>query len=121
LAVLFYFLLRYRGNFAEKMMQMKLKFIILSAFLIHTISLKAQAQQVTEDGKLIFEKNCTRCHGYDGTKGYWGAKNLRKSKLDDEKLYATIANGRWIMPSWKRKLTPDQIHAVIAYIKTLRN
>lgn len=100
---------------------MKLKIIIPLLFIIHSFAVKAQAQQTADDGKLIFEKKCTRCHGSDGTKGYLGAKNLRKSRLDDDGLFATITNGRWIMPSWKRKLTPQQIHAVIVYIKTLRN
>ena len=100
---------------------MKLKIIIPLLFTIHSLTVKAQTQQAADDGKVIFEQKCTRCHGNDGTKGYLGAKNLRKSRLDDDGLFATITKGRWIMPSWKRKLTPQQIRAVIAYIKTLRN
>jgi mono/diheme cytochrome c family protein len=81
----------------------------------------AQKPPVEMNGKILFKKNCTGCHGYDGTKGAYGAKNLRKSKLDNEALVKAISNGNWIMPKWKKRLSPGQIQAIADYIKTFRD
>lgn len=90
------------------------------AVLLLSESIRIMAREPAEDGKAIFEKKCTRCHGSDGTRGLFGARNLQTSRLSDEALYFTISEGRRIMPSWKKKLKPEQINQVIAYIKTLR-
>lgn len=71
-------------------------------------------------GKDLYEQNCSKCHGYDGTKGKFGAKNLRNSVLTDEQSVMIIQKGKGIMPSWEKKLTSEQIHAIISYIKTWR-
>lgn len=94
-------------------------FLVLVFFF--ALSAKAQQEKATlEDGKVLFQRNCTRCHGYDGKLGQHGAKNLQASKLDDRQLLKIISNGKWFMPKWKKVLTAEQISAVIAYIKTLR-
>jgi cytochrome c6 len=66
---------------------MKSKTILF--FLLSTcMSLNASAQNSTSaiGGKAIFENNCVRCHGNDGAKGAFGAKNLRKSQMDHATL-----------------------------------
>lgn len=78
-------------------------------------------QPVELNGKVLFETKCAKCHGTDGNKGQYGAKNLRKSRLSDDELFTTIGNGSWIMPKWKKKLTREQLLSVAAYVKTLRN
>ncbi|MGN8069921.1 cytochrome c [Mucilaginibacter sp. SG564] len=80
----------------------------------------AYAQNSPLTGKPLFEKKCATCHGNDGTRGRWGAANLRLSKLDNNELLYTISNGRGFMPNWGKKLTAGQISSVIEYIKTLR-
>lgn len=71
-------------------------------------------------GQELYGKYCTPCHGTDGTKGKFGAKDLQKSKLADADLIRIITEGRRWMPSWKKKLSPDQIAEVMDFIKTLR-
>jgi len=78
------------------------------------------AQNPPLTGRALFEKKCATCHGNDGTRGRWGAKNLQISKLDNDELLSTISNGRGIMPNWGKKLSAGQISSVIEYIKTLR-
>jgi mono/diheme cytochrome c family protein len=80
----------------------------------------AQKQLPPLSGKQLFEKKCAKCHGKDGTKGLFGAKNLPASKLTDPELFSIICNGKKIMPSWQKKLSMDEISAVIEYIKTMR-
>ncbi|PWV56806.1 cytochrome c [Chitinophaga sp. S165] len=72
------------------------------------------------EGKTLYEHHCSRCHGTDGARGLFGAKNLQKSLLPDTAIALQIRNGKRIMPSFKKKFTPDQINEVSAYIKTLR-
>lgn len=80
----------------------------------------AAATPAPSGGKALFETNCVRCHGTDGARGRFGAKDLRKSTLNDAQLFNTIANGRSVMPSWKNRLSEAQIKDVIVYIKTFR-
>lgn len=100
------------------------KLLILYVLLIrigYMPTAMAQRPPVEMNGKILFEKNCTGCHGYDGTKGAYGAKNLRKSKLDNDALVKAIGNGNWIMPKWKKRLNPAQIQSIANYIKTFRD
>ena len=74
----------------------------------------------TTDGKTIFEKKCARCHGKEGTKGSFGAKNLQKSVMADEAITQLILTGKKVMPSFKTKLGSNEIKLVIEYVKAFR-
>lgn len=78
------------------------------------------AENSVHSGKELFEQNCTKCHGINGTKGRFGAKNLQKSVLTDDQYLKIIQKGKGIMPSWEKKLSADQITDIISYIKTLK-
>jgi cytochrome c6 len=71
-------------------------------------------------GKAIFEDKCAKCHGDDGTKGKFGAKNLQKSRLADEDLLKIVSEGKNFMPSWKKRLSAPELQQVTDYVKTLR-
>lgn len=71
-------------------------------------------------GREVFESKCAKCHGTDGTKGKWGAKNLQLSRLADFDMKIIITNGKRIMPAWGKRLTDDEMLSVIGYVKTLR-
>lgn len=93
-------------------------FFFLLLMLCDSTIAKAQDEPLTS--KALFEKKCATCHGNDGTKGRWGAKNLQISKLNDDELFTMVSTGKGIMPKWGKKLTQAQILSVIEYIKTLR-
>lgn len=93
---------------------MKTKITIAVLFLALTLSAQ-------HDGKKIFESKCAKCHGNDGMKGRFGAANLKVNRSDDSQLFRVISKGKNWMPSWEKKLRPEQIKSVITYIKTLRN
>jgi cytochrome c6 len=88
--------------------------IYIGCFLSFT-----QSSPVPE-GKSIFDRYCVKCHGTDGTKGKWGAKNLQRSTLTEEDMIRIITNGKRIMPSWKSRLTEKNILQVISYIKSFK-
>jgi cytochrome c6 len=96
--------------------------IILSVIIIFQCSYTNLSGIVTDSnkGKEIFESKCVKCHGADGTKGKWGAKNLQVSKLSDSDMKTIITNGKRIMPAWGQRLSDDEMLFVIDYVKTLR-
>jgi cytochrome c6 len=99
-----------------------MKYPLILSFLMLSAMVNAQQRPtVAGNGKLIFETHCSKCHGADGARGRFGAKDLRKSVLNDEAYFAIISEGRRFMPRWKNKLTDAERMAVIAYIKTLKS
>ena len=96
-----------------------MKTIIISITIgLSATSFNNENQEST--GKEIFEKNCAKCHGKDGTKRLLGAKNLQKSVLTTTENYEIITNGKGKMPSWKEKLSTEQINQVIEYLAVLK-
>ncbi len=80
---------------------------------------------MAEEGKVVFEDNCTACHGDDGS----GIRELGAPDLTDaiwlygssrEDIAETIRDGRaGVMPNWNTKLSEAQISAVTAYVHQL--
>ena len=77
----------------------------------------------------IFAKRCVKCHGKDGTGKVEGVPNLTlgktKSKTDKE-IISIITNGKQgeteedeDMPSFKNKLSEEEIKAAVKYVKGL--
>lgn len=79
-----------------------------------------QKPRAEKTGQELFERYCKQCHGKDGTRGLFGAKDLQASRLSDEALYTTIAKGKKVMPAWEKKLDTNQLGLVVTYVKTLR-
>jgi cytochrome c6 len=78
--------------------------------------LSAQAQ----DGSATYKAKCAMCHGADGSK--ITAHDLRAAAaqgMSDADLAAVITNGKGKMPASK-SLTPDQVTALVAYVRTLK-
>src|SRR5688572_16345867 len=95
------------------------KYYIL-IFLSYLFCLAAAQKKSGSSGKEIFENKCARCHGDDGTKGRWGAKNLQKSRLDNEELIRIVSKGKNLMPSWEKRLSKEELNNVSGYVKGLR-
>lgn len=80
-------------------------------------------------GKGIYQKKSALCHGADGAaKPIWakaGAKNFNdpawQKEASDEALTKAITEGipDKKMPAYKGKLTPEEIAALVKYIRTL--
>lgn len=73
-----------------------------------------------QEGKTLYERNCSNCHGTDGTRGALGAKNLQRSILADSAVYLQIWNGKRIMPAFRKRLLPEQVADIVLYVKSLR-
>ncbi|HUA00471.1 MAG TPA: cytochrome c [Candidatus Aquilonibacter sp.] len=79
------------------------------------------------DGASLFKSKCAACHGADGSGNTAVGKSLKLKdmasadvqKQTDADLTAMITNGKGAMPSYKDKLTADQIKQVVAFIRSL--
>ncbi|MBS1582861.1 MAG: c-type cytochrome [Bacteroidetes bacterium] len=45
-------------------------------------------------GQEVFVRNCKRCHGPDGAKGFLGAKDLRTSRLAADSILLYVKSLR---------------------------
>jgi cytochrome c6 len=77
-------------------------------------------------GGATFRTKCAICHGPDGSGSEVGKSmnvpDLRSpvvQKLPDAQLAEVIANGKGGMPSFKNSLNEDQIHTLVAHIRSL--
>ena len=93
-------------------------------FFSNTLTGSAQSQQ---GGGAIYARNCLRCHGTDGRAQT--AKGRQVDAVDftsddwtpdaghDSRI---VTRGKGSMPSFKNKLTPTQINAVVQYIRRFK-
>jgi mono/diheme cytochrome c family protein len=96
------------------------------------LAIASLAPAAANSGADLFAEHCAPCHGMDGKARTpagrkLGAKDLSLSKLSDAELEKQIVTGakdtRGLdrMPSFKEKLQPAEISAVVAYVKTFRH
>lgn len=80
------------------------------------------------DGAAIYKAKCAMCHGPDGAGQTTMGKNLKLrdlrsaevQKQTDAELVKWIADGKGKMPAYKGKLTPAEIDALVAFMRTLK-
>ena len=77
-----------------------------------------------EDGAALYKSKCAMCHGADGVakKMAEPSRNLGDPKfqaeVSKEQIAKIAAEGKGKMKGLKEKLTPEQIDAITAHVKT---
>lgn len=75
------------------------------------------------EGRAFFNRRCAgRCHGVDGQEGEAdGSILVGKAYLDPPYVFAVLISGRpgSSMPSWKGRLSDDELWKVIAFVSAL--
>jgi cytochrome c6 len=79
------------------------------------------------DAEKIYKTNCVLCHAADGSGSSPSGKALKAQDLrsdavqkkSDAELTASITNGKGKMPTFGKKLKPDDIAQLVAYIRAL--
>ena len=74
-----------------------------------------------------YKTNCTLCHGPDGGGSTPSGKALKAEDLrsevvqkkSDSELTASITGGKGKMPAFGKKLKPDDIQQLVAFIRAL--
>lgn len=100
----------------------------LSAMALAALVLAA-VPAPAQEGPAAFEKKCAMCHGKDGSGETPAGKALKArdlrlpevQKQGDPELTAWISAGRpGKMPAFKDSLSPKEIKAVVAHLRTLK-
>ena len=121
---------------------MKNQNAIITAFIIgfagllcgcastHTLALQqAGLPKEKVDAKGLFAENCAKCHGQNGRAGTFhgwlvGAQDFTdvhwQSDTSDADIIHAIKNGPGLMPAFEGKLSPAEIEALAAYVRTFK-
>ena len=128
-----------KGRVSES--SFSLSFLLFVFLLIFSpVSVAAQGDEGSganlKNGKHLYKHYCAACHGSSGKGNGVNSDHLGDvhptdltgssiDKLDDEEIYEVIAGGgaavdiSYYMPPWASVLSKEQIHSLIAYIRTL--
>ena|ERR1051325_1047286 len=101
--------------------------ILVAALTVALLAPPALAADA--DGKAVYDKQCSTCHGPDGAgnpgmKSVFGEKELDIARNDiaskkDEELAKVISEGKGKMPAAGKALSAADKQAVVAYVKSL--
>jgi mono/diheme cytochrome c family protein len=72
-----------------------------------------------EAGMVLFEANCSGCHGVDGTGSNTGRDLTGIAEQEPDRLVhiASVTNGKGNMPVWGESLEPEEIDAAVTYVR----
>ena len=104
----------------------RIAWFALAALAVSSQSALAQqaADNLTDQqrmGRQVFAQSCGVCHLPPnlGARTYGPALNKDAGGGDPDVVRAFIEDGTPRMPAWKYYLKPEQIDAIIAYLKTV--
>ncbi|MEO0439512.1 MAG: cytochrome-c oxidase, cbb3-type subunit III [Pseudomonadota bacterium] len=92
---------------------------------VRTLSGDESTSAASQRGAVLYEANCTICHGADGTGDrLQGSPNLTDRIAlygrDRDSLTDTITNSRYgVMPRWSERLDPATIRMLAIYVHSL--
>ena len=83
---------------------------------------------VADSGSDIYKAHCSACHATSGAGDTMLGKNLKLRSLSspevqqqsDEQLFSITSKGKNRMPAYGRKLSQQQIEAVVKHIRSLK-
>jgi mono/diheme cytochrome c family protein len=67
-----------------------------------------------EEGRSFYRTRCVICHGSNGGRG----PNLFATPLDDQGFLYVVIQGRRSMPAFGLRMSPDDVWAVHAYVRS---
>ena len=87
------------------------------------------AAPVPGDAKATFDSQCASCHGKDGRAKSLHGKHVHardltdagwQNEVSDERLFNSITKGKGKMPAFGKKLSEDQIDALVRYVRQFK-
>jgi mono/diheme cytochrome c family protein len=100
-------------------------FVGLTLFVVSIVEAKPGPDSSASSA--TFRTKCAMCHGPDGSGSAVGKSmnvpDLRSpevQKVSDAQLAQIISDGKGGMPSFKGSLSEDQVHSLVAYVRSLR-
>jgi cytochrome c oxidase cbb3-type subunit III len=110
---------------------MKLRIVPTMAIMVAMLALGSRAALAAAsktDAAQTFKSTCSMCHGMDG-KGFSAIHTPDftspkwQAATSDKEISTTITNGKkgTAMPAFGNKLNPQQIQALVDYIRSLNS
>ena len=98
---------------------MKKMLSVMFSVFVACLTLPTAWADATPDSAAIYKSKCAMCHGASG-EGKAAMKTAQFPKtLAEADILKTLENGKNKMPSFKGKLTPDEISQVAKFVKSL--
>jgi cytochrome c6 len=101
--------------------------VIVAGAVLAGIGFLVTSSRADEKSAALYKQKCVTCHGADG-KGDTPAGKAMKAgsfadpevaKMSDDDFAAAIEKGKGKMPAYGKSLKPEEIKALVAYIRTL--
>jgi mono/diheme cytochrome c family protein len=100
---------------------------IVGGGVLATIGILSAPAKSEDKSAAVYKQKCVSCHGVDG-KGETPAGKAMKvrsfgdpevAKMSDDELAGAIEKGKGKMPAYGKSLKPDEIKAMVAYVRSL--
>ncbi len=119
---------------SERLKRTALAVVVLTLLVasLHTASstklARATFPQKVANTNVLFKTNCASCHGKDGRARTFKAKfnharDLTDPKwqaaITDEHMYESILHGKEKMPAFGKKLSENEVAALVTYVRAL--
>jgi len=92
-----------------------MKKLVIIAITMAVSGFNIQASIAGTDAEHIFKTKCAMCHAMNKKKFGPAFNNMNK---DPAILKSTIEKGRKIMPSFSKKLSAEEIDAMVSFIQS---
>ena len=108
-------------------------FTVAALLLIPVAISESIAAPPQRSAKLLYRKQCSKCHGMDGraqsSKGKFShARDLTDQKwqddVTDERIFNSIMNGRNVrgnMPKFSDRLSEAEVNGLVTFVRDLRS
>jgi cytochrome c6 len=98
------------------------KMCVLAVAFTLCVPAKADDKSAT-----LYKQKCAACHGADGKGDTPAGKSMKVrsfadpevAKISDDDLAAAIEKGKGKMPAYGKSMKPDEIKAMVAYVRSL--
>jgi cytochrome c553 len=112
------------ANFSKSVAPSRAEFSLTAVAVVVLLSTFSPAQTAPPS----YKAHCWACHGARGAGDTMLGRNMNLRPLSsaevqnqsDDQLFAIISKGKNRMPRYDRKLSRDQIHALVEYIRSLK-
>ena len=101
--------------------------VILAGGVLAGIGFLSTSARADEKSAALYKQKCAACHGVDGKGETATGKALKVKdfaseevkKMSDEDLSEAISKGKGKMPAYGKSLKPEDIKALVAYIRSI--
>lgn len=109
------------------MRQSLIRILQRSLFAVGLLAVCAGSSRAQSAGETLFKTKCATCHGPDGKADTPAGKSMKihsfsdpeTKKMSDDELAAVIEKGKGKMPAYGKSMKPDEIKAMVAYVRSL--